>query len=101
MTIYSRFFGREKDELKYSELLKKLDGILEAYNKLLEGKSYLCGEQCTLVDLVHLSNGEIVRCLGHTDLWEKYPNVNAWWGRISSRESWKKIKSEAEFLYKS
>ncbi|KAK2386429.1 glutathione S-transferase F9 [Trifolium repens] len=72
---------------------QKLEKVLDVYENRLSKSTYLAGDKFTLADLSHLPGIEHLiegAKLGH--LISERKNVNAWWEKISSRPSWKKLK---------
>lgn len=69
----------------------ELDGVLAVYNTILGKTAYLAGDEISLADLFHLSYGQMVKDLGHADLFAKYPNVDRWFSALQKRESWVKV----------
>jgi len=71
---------------------KKLEEVLDVYERRLSKSTYLAGDKFTLADLSHLPGiGHLIGSakLGH--LISERKNVNAWWEKISSRPAWKKL----------
>jgi glutathione S-transferase len=61
------------------------------YDVILAKQNYIAGDQFTLADVYHLPYGKMANDLGYKETFEKYPNVWAWWERITGRESWKNV----------
>ncbi|XP_074565985.1 glutathione S-transferase F11-like [Curcuma longa] len=81
---------QDKDAVERSK--KKLDAVLEIYDRRLDETEYLAGDKFTLADLSHLPNAH--RLVHHTDcgsLFTSRKRVARWWKAISSRPSWKRV----------
>ncbi|CAI5459886.1 unnamed protein product [Closterium sp. Yama58-4] len=85
----------EPDEEKVAAATKKLEKILDVYEKHLEGREYLVGDSFTLADLTHLLVTEHLKMAGVGDLFDSRPNVKAWLSRLYSRPSWGKVNEVA------
>jgi glutathione S-transferase len=81
------------DEDKFKQLVEKLTGYLDVYEKILSKQEFIGGNTYTLVDLYHLPYGNY---LFHDNvkldaLINDRPHVKAWWNKIVSRPSWKEV----------
>ncbi|CAG8623077.1 13828_t:CDS:2 [Ambispora leptoticha] len=86
--IIKPIFGHgQTDPVKLEELTKKVDSVLDVYEKLLVGKDYLTGEY-SIADIAHLPCLSYVINNGY-DLGDR-PNVKRWWTNISEKPAWKK-----------
>ncbi|CAI7932813.1 unnamed protein product [Closterium sp. NIES-54] len=97
---FERVFKRfrqlgEPDEEKVAASTKKLEKILDVYEKHLEGREYLVGDSLTLADLTHLPVTEHLKTAGVGDLFDSRPNLKAWLSRLYSRSAWKKVNEVA------
>ncbi|KAH6716416.1 putative glutathione S-transferase [Leptodontidium sp. MPI-SDFR-AT-0119] len=79
------------DEEAVKKHAAKLDATLAVYEGILAQHAYLAGDELTLADLFHLPYGTMVRGLGFTDVFAKYPNVAKWFDALEARESWQKV----------
>jgi glutathione S-transferase len=61
------------------------------YDGILAKRKYIGGDEFTLADIYHLPYGKTTYDLGFAPIFEKYPNVWAWWQRCTERDSWKKV----------
>ena len=87
-----RFHGHgPADEAIVAKYVAQLDSTLKVYDGLLANQKYVAGNEFTLADVYHLPYGKKAFDLGYGTTFEKYPNVAAWWQRISERDSWKKV----------
>lgn len=76
------------DEGRVAQAEADLDFVLSYYDKILAKQKYLAGDELTLADLFHLPNGAALKAMKWVELFEKYPNVNAWFQGLQERESW-------------
>jgi len=85
--------GLMPDEAMIEQNEKKLDRVLEVYDKKLESSKYLAGDEFTLADLSHLPNSHylIERSTRGSKLFRSKKNVARWWEDISSRASWQQV----------
>jgi len=84
--------GDEKNVVEAKENLQKCVAVLET---ALAGKSFLLGDQFTLADISFAPYIEYVLGTPYANIITGSPNVNAWWGRVSSRPSWKTATGKA------
>jgi glutathione S-transferase len=92
--VFKPMFHRgEPDPAVVKVLVGKLTACMDVYEKhLAKGSPYLCGNDFTLADLVHLPYaGMVIAATPHGDIFKTRPNVWKWWERISSRPSWKAV----------
>jgi len=98
MIVAQKFFlpmyGKQTDEKVVAEETEKLEKVLAVYDSHLADKEYLNGSSFSAADLSHLPYTEyyVKKADGEAVL-KKYPNVWAWWERISSRPSWQKVSN--------
>ncbi|XP_074573744.1 glutathione S-transferase F10-like [Curcuma longa] len=82
----------EQDREAVESSKKKLNAVLDIYDRRLDETEYLAGDKFTLADLSHLPNAH--RLVHHTDcgvMFESRKRVARWWAAISSRASWKRV----------
>jgi glutathione S-transferase len=84
----------ETDERVVFQEAKALDLALATYEKILSKQRYLAGDEITLADLFHLSQGKLLKELGFPELFCKYPSVSAWMDELSERKSWLKVNPD-------
>lgn len=75
---------------------EKLAKVLDVYEDHLKKHEYLAGDFFSLADLSHLPYTHYL--INNTDqggLFTSRKNVNAWWQKISSRPSWKKVVAQS------
>ncbi|KAH6913539.1 glutathione S-transferase [Coprinopsis sp. MPI-PUGE-AT-0042] len=89
--LFKPFFGLPADIPAFDAHIKKLEGKLDVYDKILSKQKYLAGDELTLADLFHLPYAALLINDGSKVISDR-PNVARWWNDISSRESWQAIK---------
>jgi glutathione S-transferase len=78
----------EPDQAKIEEALTNFRRFAAVLNTRLDGKRYLVGESLTLADLTVASSLMYAK---QTEIpLGEYPNVQAWFSRISEMDAWKK-----------
>jgi glutathione S-transferase len=85
----------EADEAKVAEYAAQLDSALAVYDGILSKQAYLGGNEVTLADLFHLPYGTLVKKVGYSEIFDKYPHVSKWFAGLEARESWKKVTALA------
>lgn len=76
---------------RYQREIKRVLGVMEGH---LEGRQWLVGDKVTYADLAWVPYtlvAELFLSRPDRPLLEDYPNVGAWYGRMTSRPSWKKV----------
>ncbi|KAF6810406.1 glutathione S-transferase domain-containing protein [Colletotrichum sojae] len=76
---------------RYDNEVRRVLGVLE---KALEGKEWLVGDKMTFADMAFVSYNSGVHLFFECqpgDGLKKFPNVEAWHRRMTSRDSWKKV----------
>jgi len=65
----------------------------KAEKTLADGRPWIMGEAISLVEITHAPFIKVLDLLRLLDLWiEGRPNVQAWWDRITTRESYKSLE---------
>ncbi len=67
--------------------------VLDVYEKRLATQPYLAGSEVTIADLSHIPYTAYALDVGAGSVLDSYPNVKAWWERITSRPSWAKVSA--------
>ncbi|KAI8819113.1 glutathione S-transferase III [Fimicolochytrium jonesii] len=88
--------GASPDQAKVAEHKKKLESVLDVYEKELSGRDYLAGGELSVADLFHLPYGVKLFDAGLGGLIEGRPNVKKWWERLTARQSWKDTLAAAK-----
>ena len=86
---YSSMQGREADKSVIAAGLQALERPLAVLDEALAGKEYLVGA-FSLADICYAPYLQYLQDMGIDGAVKEHANVSAWWGRISSRPSWKK-----------
>ncbi|KAF4628458.1 hypothetical protein G7Y89_g9695 [Cudoniella acicularis] len=81
------------DEAILEPARKEIEIVFAVYENTLSKQAYLAGDELTVVDLYHLSNGNYIRGVGEKGLFEKFPHVEKWFSGLENSESWKKTIS--------
>lgn len=90
--VFNAWHGKPADEAIVAQETAKLEKVLAVYDAHLADKEYLNGSSFSVADLSHLPYTEYYVKQGDGEaVLKKYPNVWAWWQRISSRPAWQKV----------
>ncbi|OTA68823.1 glutathione transferase [Hypoxylon sp. EC38] len=76
---------------RYQNEIRRVMGVVEGH---LSGRQWLVGDKMTCADLAWVPwtlFGDILLSQSGHALLRDYPNVEAWYERIASRPSWKKV----------
>ena len=71
-----------------------IDGLIKKlaiFDVILGKQAYMGGETFSLIDIFYMPLTRLLFKAGNGDLIENLPNVNAWWQKVSTRESWQKV----------
>ncbi|XP_071719921.1 glutathione S-transferase APIC-like [Rutidosis leptorrhynchoides] len=85
LILKSMLLGMSPDEAVVDEHEKKLEELLDVYEKRLSECKYLGGDSFTLVDLHHLPNLKYLMGTKVKRLFDARPHVSAWAADIQSR----------------
>lgn len=100
--IWGPAFGKQPDAARVDELKKKLQKVLEGYERVLTKHTFVAGPKMTIADLFHLPNGTLAvmkdAAPGLTD--GTLPHVMEWWAKLSNLPAWKKIEDEVNAAMK-
>jgi len=98
--VFKKFQGTESDENKIKAHVEKLEKPLDILNEHLSKNEYLAGNEFSLVDIFPMPYLQLLFLTPEKSLIESRPHVSAWWKRISTRPTWKKLLTQSEFLKK-
>ncbi|KAL5062311.1 hypothetical protein RYX36_024048 [Vicia faba] len=71
-----------------------LEKVFDVYESRLSKSTYLTGDNFSLADLSHLPRtGHLIEAAKMGHLVSERKNVKAWWEKVSSRPTWKKLKN--------
>lgn len=88
-------FGGEADPKDLEKSHQQVTAVLNFFEGLLVDRSFFCSS-ITLADIVA---GVSVIWLPELGIFlDKYPNLNAWSERLTSRESWQKTQASPELV---
>ncbi|EED19028.1 glutathione S-transferase, putative [Talaromyces stipitatus ATCC 10500] len=87
-------FGSPDEEI-VRITLKRLDSVLQGYERVLSQSEHLAGDEVTLADLFHLPYGTLIEEFGFANLLKSYPNVARWWEGLKARKSWKEVNAKS------
>ena len=89
----TRLHGRSPDQEAIKKNLDQLDDVLKVYDQILSKQKYTAGDHFTIVDIFHGPHGWLVQQgVGAKESFDKYPNVQRWWGDITGRKSFKALE---------
>jgi glutathione S-transferase len=71
----------------------KFKASLIVFNKILGKQKYMGGDEFSLVDIFYLPLMQKLYVVGLGGLIDEQENVKAWWERVSTRESWKRVNA--------
>ncbi|XP_010943498.1 glutathione S-transferase F10 [Elaeis guineensis] len=89
---FAPLMGLEQDQEVIEQSRRKLNKVLDIYEKRLQETKFLAGDRFTLADLSHLPNTQrLVSHNGCRQLITSRKKVSKWWEEISSRPSWRRV----------
>ncbi|KAG6514031.1 glutathione S-transferase F11-like [Zingiber officinale] len=89
--------GLARKEEKAAAAARKLEAILEVYEKQLAKSRYLAGDEFTLADLTHIpATRYVVENCNMAHVMEGKQHLKAWWDNITARPGWKKVMEFVE-----
>ncbi|GFZ51632.1 hypothetical protein JCM24511_09399 [Saitozyma sp. JCM 24511] len=92
---FAKFHGREGDVALADKNKALLAKRLKVYDQILSKQKYIAGDDLTLVDLFHLTYGNLNVTIGGapalTDA-EGHPNLVRWWKEVTSLPGWVKYQ---------
>lgn len=94
--IWERLFkgllgGGAPDPARIDEGLQGVERVFGIIEPVLGKQQYLAGDAFSLAELTWMPYLEFFVAAGGGELVARHPNVAAWWERIRSRPSWKKV----------
>ncbi|NOJ81296.1 glutathione S-transferase family protein [Myxococcus xanthus] len=94
--IWERLFkkmmgGGTPDEARISEGLQGVERVFGIIEPVLGKQQYLAGDSFSLAEVTWMPYMDFFVAAGGAELVGKHPNVAAWWERVRSRPSWKKV----------
>lgn len=94
--VFKKLSGQESDKVDLTESVKKLENVLDVYEKQLENNAYISGDTYSIADISHIPYiNQLLRC-GYKELFKSRPFVYKWVKRIIKRDNVQYILSEAK-----
>ena len=94
--VFKPWRGGSTDAAKAKEYREALTKTLEVFNEQLGKSDYIAGD-FSLVDIYQASNWQHLQ---NTDVGKEmfatFPNIAAWWKRVSARAAWQSVLEEAK-----
>ena len=93
--VYDGVFKRAQTPEALKAAGDKLEAAVAVIDKSLaeSGKPFLVGDQFTIADITFAPYIDYTMMTPAKDIYAKYPQFTAWWGRVSSRPTWQKIRA--------
>lgn len=88
--VFHYIFHRQQDAAVLDAARSGLQTTLATMEKQLGETPYLAGQDFSLADVCFMPCTEYMMATPAKEILQAYPNVMAWWGRVSSRPGWKK-----------
>jgi glutathione S-transferase len=89
--MFGKMFGKDPDMAAVEKARETAGNAFDVLDATLQKQDYLVGKSFTLADLSFMPYVEYLFPSGSGDLITSRQGVNAWWTRVSSRPSWKKV----------
>ncbi len=93
--IYHYTFKRPQEDAVLEQANKMPDTVYAAISRPLAKSPFLTGEHFSIADIGYMPYIEYMLASPAKTIMEKYPNVVAWWERVSKRASWQKVTAKA------
>ena len=90
-SLFRRYLGGEKDEKAIAAARIGMTAALDAADAWLAKHEYFAGSALSLADISWMPYLEYIGRLGEADAIAKRKHLAAWWNRVSSRPTWKKV----------
>lgn len=88
--IYHSIFKAPQKPEDLEKAGKQLDACCAVVEKALTGKTWLVGDQMTLAEVSFAPYLDYGMQTDAKQIFAKYPQLMAWWNRISERPAWRK-----------
>jgi len=90
--VYHFIFKRPQEQAVLDSALASLETAFSALDKPLSARPFLAGEKFTIADIGYMPYLDHLAKMPEVSAkLEKHPHVEAWWGRLRERASWRKI----------
>jgi glutathione S-transferase len=84
-------FGEPTEEPVLEKARNALSENLDVFNNILAKQEYMGGDVFSLIDIFYMPLVGKLFEVQEGDLFATRNNVQAWWERVSARDSWKKL----------
>ncbi|CAN5634653.1 glutathione S-transferase family protein [soil metagenome] len=93
--IYQGVFKRPQTPEDLKKAADKVELVSSIIDKSLteSGKPFLVGDQFTIADISFAPYLEYSMLTDAKNIYSKYPQMSAWWNRVSERPTWQKIRT--------
>lgn len=93
--IYDGVFKRAQTPEELKKAADKLELVSSVIDKALaeSGKPFLVGDQFTIADIAFAPYLDYSAMTDAKHIYSKYPQMSAWWSRVSERPTWQKIRA--------
>lgn len=88
--VFHYVMRREQEASALELATNMLETCYGVMSQRLEGNEFLVGDQFTLADIGFMPYIEYMQLTPAKAILDKYPQVTAWWKRVSERPSWRK-----------
>jgi len=93
--VVEKFFKPMKGagtlEVVVDDAIANFNKKLDVFEGILGKQKYMGGDEFSLIDIFYFPYTQKLFETGDGALITSRPNVNAWWERVSTRDSWKKV----------
>jgi glutathione S-transferase len=93
--IYEHVFKRPQEAGVLAAAGAALETSCALLDKQLGQTPYLAGKELSLADICFMPYFEYAMNTPANEVFAKYPNVMAWWKKVSDLPSWKKVTGKA------
>lgn len=92
--VFHHIFQRKQEESVLAEAGAKVKEALTVFDKHLASNDYFAGSEFSIADISFMPYFDYAMMTPAKDLIGAHPNVAKWWGRVSARDSWKRVTSK-------
>ena len=86
--VFHHLMKRVQPQADLDQAAERLRLALGVMEQQLGKSTYLVGDQFTLADITFMPYFEYAMMTPAKEIFAEYPNVGAWWTRVSARPSW-------------
>ncbi|CEN61846.1 hypothetical protein ASPCAL08494 [Aspergillus calidoustus] len=91
--LWNGFRGLPTIEAALEDSTTRLEAKLDILDTIVGTQRYMGGKEFSLIDIYYIPIVNMLYTAGMGFLFDKRPNLKAWWGSVSSRPTWTKILS--------